>query len=182
MPRVASELSALEVKRLTKPGMHAVGGVSGLLLRISPNGQSRSWIYRITIAGKRRHIGLGPFPTVTLAMARELARDAYMSIRKGVNPLEEKKAARSALIASERRRMTFSEAMEKYLTVKLAEFESEKHRKQWWATLDRYAVPGAVRRMRNSLLKGREAAPYAEHSWRHSERATSRLSLKLARE
>jgi hypothetical protein len=59
MPRVAKELTPIEVKRLTKPGMHAVGGVIGLVLQISPNGQSRHWIYRTTIGGKRRHIGLG---------------------------------------------------------------------------------------------------------------------------
>jgi len=178
MPRVASELSALEVKRLTKPGMHAVGGASGLLLRISPNGQSRSWIYRITIAGKRRHIGLGPFPTVTLAMARELARDAYMSIRKGVNPLEEKKAARSALIAAEKRSMTFAEAMKNYLTVKLAEFDNEKHRKQWRATLDRYAAP-TLGDMLVSDITVQDIRRTLEPIWMNKTETASRLRGRI---
>jgi hypothetical protein len=141
MPRVAKELTPIEVKRLAMPGMHAVGGVIGLVLQISPNGQSRHWIYRTTIGGKRRHIGLGSFPTVTLAMARELAREAYLSIRKGQNPIQERKAATSALVAAERRGLTFANAMDKYLVIKLAEFDSEKHRKQWRATLDNYATP-----------------------------------------
>jgi len=42
-------------------------------------GQSPQFgIYRITIAGKRRHIGPWPFPTVSFEMGPELARDAYM--------------------------------------------------------------------------------------------------------
>ena len=141
MPRVARELTPIEVRRLTKPGMHAVGGVIGLVLQISPNSQSRHWIYRTTIGGKRRHIGLGSFPTVTLAMARELAREDYLNIRNGVDPIEQRKAATSALLAAEKRGLTFANAMEKYLAIKLAEFDNEKHRKQWRATLDKYAIP-----------------------------------------
>ena len=64
MPKIAKELSALEVKRLTVPGWHAVGGVAGLLLQIKPSARerttvSRSWILRIQVAGQRQLIGLG---------------------------------------------------------------------------------------------------------------------------
>jgi integrase len=177
MPRRASELSAIEVKRLTKPGMHAVGGVSGLLLQNSQNG-ARSWIYRVTVAGKRRHIGLGPYPTVTLAMARESARDAYMSIRKGGDPLEERKAARSALIATEKRSMTFSEAMEKYLTIKLAEFDNEKHRKQWSATLHRYAAP-ALGDMLVSDITVQDIRRTLEPIWMDKTETASRLRGRI---
>jgi integrase len=141
MPKIAKELSSVEVKRLTKPGMHAVGGVTGLVLQIQPDGNSRHWIYRTTIGGKRRHLGLGGFPTVTLAMARELAREAYLNIRNGVDPIEERKAAQAALTATQKRGLTFADAMEKFLAIKLQEFDNDKHRKQWRATLDKYAAP-----------------------------------------
>jgi integrase len=141
MPKIAKELSPVEVKRLTKPGMHAVGGVTGLVLQISPSGQSRTWIYRTTIGGKRRHLGLGGFPTVTLAMAREMAREAFMSIRAGNDPIEQRKAAQAALTATQKRGLTFADAMEKFLAIKLQEFDNDKHRKQWRATLDKYAAP-----------------------------------------
>lgn len=142
MPRTAKELTPIEVKRLTKPGMHAVGGVVGLLLQISPNRKSRHWIYRTTINGKRRHTELGSFPTVTLAMARQLARENYLIVRGGQNPIEERTARISARVAAEKRAMTFADAMEKYLEIKLSEFDNEKKPcKQWRATLDKYAIP-----------------------------------------
>ena len=141
MPKIAKELSPVEVKRLGKPGMHAVGGVTGLVLQIQPDGNSRHWIYRSTIGGKRRHLGLGGFPTVTLAMAREMAREAFMSIRAGNDPIEQRKAAQAALTAAQKRGLTFADAMEKFLAIKLQEFDNDKHRKQWRATLDKHAAP-----------------------------------------
>ena len=67
MPKIARELTALEVRRLNRPGWHAVGGVAGLLLQVKPSARdgapvSRSWILRIQIAGQRQPIGLGSFP------------------------------------------------------------------------------------------------------------------------
>ena len=74
MPKVARELSATEVRRLKKPGMHAVGGVNGLYLNVKPSG-ARSWIQRLKVGGKLRELGLGSFPTVTLEQARELVEE-----------------------------------------------------------------------------------------------------------
>jgi integrase len=145
MPRKAKELSPIEVKRLEHPGhtnnaTFAVGGIDGLLMQITPTG-ARSWLLRCNVGDKRRHMGLGGFPDVTLAGARERAREARDMIRQGVDPVEHRKATRAALVAAQKRGLTFAEAMEKYLVGKLAEFENPKHKKQWRATLDAYAVP-----------------------------------------
>jgi hypothetical protein len=70
MPRKATELGPLAVKRLTTPGLHAVGGVAGLLLQVKETG-ARSWILRAVVGADRRHIGLGGYPDVTLAQARK---------------------------------------------------------------------------------------------------------------
>ncbi|WP_109313549.1 integrase arm-type DNA-binding domain-containing protein [Ruegeria sp. AU67] len=145
MPKKARELTALDVKRLKHPGQggnktFAVGGVDGLLLQVTPTG-ARSWLLRCMIAGTRRNLGLGPFPDVTLANARERARAARDMIREGIDPIEHKRASQETLRSSSQRGMTFKESMESYLAVKLAEFDNDKHRKQWRATLDKYAVP-----------------------------------------
>jgi hypothetical protein len=69
----AKELSALEVSRLITPGLHFVGGVTGLALQVtSPT--ARSLILRIPVGGKRTDIGLGRYPSVMLAGAKDAAR------------------------------------------------------------------------------------------------------------
>jgi len=145
VPRVAKELSAIEVKRLLHPGIggnvtFAVGGVSGLLLQMTPTG-GRTWLLRVSIGGKRREIGLGGFPEVSLAQARERARETKDKIWHGIDPLKERKAAQSALVTSAGRGMTFKIATDRYLTAKLDAFRNAKHRQQWNNTLRTYAEP-----------------------------------------
>jgi len=133
----------VEVKRLG-PGVHAVGGVSGLYLRNAPPGAS-SWLLRAMVGSKRREIGLGPYPEIPLARARERARDTKDAIRAGRDPVEERKAAREALVASQQR-MTFADATDAYLALREAEFRNRKHAAQWRTSLETYAYPvlGAV--------------------------------------
>ena len=83
MPRVADELNALAVKRLTEPGSHAAGGVSGLMLQVAGG---RSWIMRTHIGDRRRWIGLGSYPEVGLAEAKAWAVAAKAAILVGVRP------------------------------------------------------------------------------------------------
>ena len=145
MPRSARELSAIEVRNLKHSGaksndMIAVGGVPGLYLAISPTG-GKSWVLRVKVADRRRDIGIGGFPAVTLAQARDKAREAREKIAGGVDPIEERKAARAALAAQQRKGLTFAEAADRYLAVKLVEFRNPKHAAQWRMTLNTYAVP-----------------------------------------
>ena len=140
MPKVAKELSALEVGRLNKPGMHAVGAVPGLHLQVTDTGAS-TWILRVLVGGRRREIGLGGYPAVTLAQAREKARMTREDIVKGIDPVEQRKAARSALFALHGARITFDECAQKFIESKAAEWRNPKHRAQWAATLATYASP-----------------------------------------
>ena len=133
MPRRAKELGPLEVKRLTHPGVHAVGGVAGLALQVSSTG-ARSWVFRYRHNGRRREAGLGPYPDVPLAKVRDYAREARELLRQGLDPIAERQAARRKLV-------TFAEAVEKYADEKAIEFRSLLHRKQWRASLERHAVP-----------------------------------------
>lgn len=145
MPRVAKELGPLDIKRATHAGgkrntMLPVGGVAGLYLQVTPNG-GKTWVLRAALAGKRAEMGLGGFPTVTLAQAREKARDARDKIDHGIDPLAERKAARAALVAAARRGLTFTDAMNRYLDAKMEAFSNAKHKAQWRATLETYAEP-----------------------------------------
>ncbi len=146
MPRIAKELSALEVRRLSKPGWHAVGGVAGLLLQVKPPARegapiSRSWILRIQVAGQRQPVGLGAFPQVSLAEARDQARKLVSEAKGGVNLLARKRAQRSALIAAASKNKTFTECAEAYMEAHASDYTNDKHRKQWASTLEAYAYP-----------------------------------------
>jgi len=120
--------------------MHSVGGVAGLQLQVSDTG-ARSWVLRIVIGGRRRDMGLGGFPTVTLAGARESARTARDKIRTGVDPIEHGKAARSALMASTAAQKTFRQCALAFIEAKAPEFKNAKHLGQWTATLETYVYP-----------------------------------------
>jgi integrase len=140
MAKVTEELSALAVSRLTDRGFYAVGGVTGLYLRISKTG-ARSWILRIVVAGKRTDAGLGAFPSVTLATARDKARAMRESVWAGENPILERRAKHAALIASNARAITFAKCQEKYLAAHSDGWRNLKHKAQWKSTLDTYAGP-----------------------------------------
>ena len=73
MPRKVKELSAIEVQRLNRNGLHFVGMIPGLALQV--RGEARSWILRAKVGNVVRDIGLGGYPGVTLAMARDVARE-----------------------------------------------------------------------------------------------------------
>lgn len=90
---------------------------------------------------KRREIGLGGYPDVTLAQARDNARDVREAIRTGIDPVEQRKAAKATLIAAQRRGLSFKTAVERFLAAKGDGFKNEKHRAQWAATLSTYAAP-----------------------------------------
>lgn len=153
MPRKAPELSALQVSRLKTPGLHAVGGVSGLHLQVTenyrpaargePEAGARTWVLRFVspITGRRRDMGLGGFPDVTLATARDKARAARAKVDDGIDPIEERRETRSALRATAAAAKTFAECVTGYVDAKSAEWRSDKHRQQWTNTLEQYANP-----------------------------------------
>jgi integrase len=158
MPRIAKELTALEVRRLTAPGDHAVGKVSGLLLQVTRFG-SRSWLLRISVAGKRREIGLGAYPAVPLALAQEkaqalrdplaLAQEKAQALRdeiiSGTDPVAQRKVNREALreqhAAEKRLAWTFRRCAEKFVEMKRPGWRNAKHAQQWENTLATYAYP-----------------------------------------
>jgi integrase len=93
------------------------------------------------MAGKRKEMGLGSFPEVSLAQARDRAKEARAKVRDGIDPVAERKETRAVLEASRKRVKTFKEAMDECLPSKLVAFKNPKHRDQWQSTLETYAIP-----------------------------------------
>lgn len=140
MPRKASELTALAVKRLTKPGLFAVGGVTGLALQVKESG-ARSWILRATGSSGRRHeIGLGGYPDISLAAARDIARSHREALTRGEDLIGAKRAAREFKRQVDAR-LTFEQAAKRWHAVRSQEYRNPKHAAQVLTTISTYANP-----------------------------------------
>jgi len=139
MPKIAKELSALDIKRLNKPGRHAVGYISGLLIDVKESG-AKSWMLRTIIGNRRCSIGLGPYPEISLSEARNKARSYKEDVRQGIDPLERKRRIKAGL-ARLNGRMSFIEVARLCHEKKLSEFRNVKHGKDWISSIERYAYP-----------------------------------------
>jgi integrase len=118
----------------SKPGRYGDGG--GLYLVVSPSG-ARKWVFRFSFGGKVTEAGLGSAAVVSLAEARDKARDARKQVQAGANPIEAKR--RAALIAAGT--PTFGAIADALIAAKETEWRNEKHRAQWRMTLEHYAAP-----------------------------------------
>lgn len=127
-------ITVKEVDALAKdPGRHSVG--DGLILNVGQTARGCSWTCRLRVpSGKRRDIGLGPYPEVTLAEARQRAADYRRMVRDNLDPLEERKKAR-------RQSTTFRDAAEACWEERLPKFKNKKHGQQYITTLREYAYP-----------------------------------------
>lgn len=77
-------LSAIRVKAVTDPGGYSDGG--GLHFFVTKMGR-KSWVLRITVDGCRRDMGVGRYPSVSLARAREKTTEHRDATPKGRDPL-----------------------------------------------------------------------------------------------
>jgi integrase len=140
MAKSKDELTSMEVRRFTEQGFYRVGGVRGLYLKVAKGG-SRSWILRATVGVKRKDIGLGGFPDVTLQGARDKARELKELIKQGIDPVQRRKSARIALISDQAKNIAFKEAALRCHATKAPEFRNPKHKKDWISALERHAFP-----------------------------------------
>ena len=138
MARQQQRLSALQVSKLTKPGLYGDGG--GLTLQITATG-AKSWLLRYMIAGKPFGMGLGPTHTVSLAEARQKARDARLLLLEGINPLAAKKQNQIAAALADANMMSFDQCAKLYIQAHKPAWRNAKHCDQWTNTLNTYASP-----------------------------------------
>lgn len=136
--RVIGKLTAIRVQQAKRRGLYGDGG--GLFLQVSPSG-TKSWIFRFKEAGKLRVMGLGPLHTVSLAEAREKARECRRLRLEGKDPIEERKVVRAAAKLDAAKAITFKECAENYITAHKAGWRNAKHAYQWPATLSTYVYP-----------------------------------------
>lgn len=176
MPKLAKELTAIEVRRLLTPGLHAVGTVAGLRLLVKVTG-ARSWVLRTMIGTRRAELGLGGYPTVTLAMAFDRARAALDQIRAGTDPAAERRSKRSTV------EWTFKKTALAYIAAHRAGWKNAKHGDQWENTLATYAFPVFGDKHVRDVTKG-DVLAVIEPIWatknETATRVRNRIELVLA--
>ncbi|MBC6982864.1 site-specific integrase [Caulobacter sp. 17J80-11] len=126
--RAINRLTARTVATITKKGLHADG--LGLYLRVD---SGKRWVFIFQWEGARKEMGLGSAATVSLAEARQLARDAHELRKAGKNPIEERRKEKVAP-------KTFGEVAEALLDDIEGGWRNAKHRQQWRNTLRTYAT------------------------------------------
>ncbi len=117
-------LSARKVES-AGPGKHGDG--RGLFLFVKPTG-ARSWVLRYQLDGRRRDLGLGAYPEVTLAKSRERALGARRLLADGIDPLIER---------NKTKRLTFHVAAAALIESKRNGWKNAKHRRSGGSSLRR---------------------------------------------
>ncbi len=152
MPKKAREMTMKAVAAIREDGRHAVGGVPGLHLKVA--GEARSWILRVVDSGRRRDLGLGAFPEIGLAEAREKALDHRRALRMTSAPRWPFAVAAHSTLAVSRdsppgtesptpriQAQTFQQCARQYIDAQSPGWKSRKHAAQWSSTLEHYAFP-----------------------------------------
>jgi|SRR5579862_3051366 len=136
--REPNRLTALKVNKTSKPGRYCDGG--GLYLQVSRS-HSKAWLFRFTLDGRAREMGLGPINVVSLAEAREKARDCRKLLLDGVDPIEARSEARLRARADKAKSMAFRECAEAYIKAHRAAWKNAKHIWQWETSLSTFVFP-----------------------------------------
>jgi integrase len=113
---------------------------NGLYLEVKESG-TKSWLYRFTLNGKRRTMGLGAYPDTTLDAARTAVVEARKQVKAGVDPIEARKADKEAVVAANAPTKTFKALAADYIAKHRASWKNAKHHDQWVNTLETYAEP-----------------------------------------
>ena len=131
-------LTVSKIQSLDQPGRYGDRPGSTLFLLVSRGG-SRSWVQRLVVRGRRRDIGLGGWPLVSLEEARAMAFENRKRARQGHDPLAERRQRQADAIAAAAV-PTFEEAARQTYEAKRPEWKNGSH-PGWLASLENHAFP-----------------------------------------
>ena len=124
-------LTALKLRNLKEPGRYSDG--DGLILVYNKAGKG-SWIVRVQADGRRRDIGIGSYPDVSLSDARESAASIRRQAKAGIDVIAERRKEADRV-------PTFRQAAGRVHEEHKKAWKNGKHQAQWLNTLESYAYP-----------------------------------------
>lgn len=167
MTRALHKLTDAKAKGKLASGRHSDGG--GLYLNVGPTG-GKSWLFMWVREGKRREMGLGAYPTVSLSKARAAAADCRQAAAEGRDPIAERNREAEP---------TFGEAGEKFILQMESSWRNAKHRAQWRATLQQYCGP--IWGERVSLVGTEQVLSVLTPIWTKKPETASRVRGRIER-
>ena len=143
-------LTADMARRINTPGLYRADPTLYLLVN---KGGSKNWIQRVSINGRRRDMGLGGFPTITLGKAREIALANRVALSQGVDPFAAIREAKAEAIR-EAKTPTFAEAFEAVYKAKLPTWRSPVTARKFRSGMVLYALPRLGERRIDTIGRG----------------------------
>jgi integrase len=134
--REINKLTDAAIKARTQSGNLIDGG--GLLVQVTKTG-GKSFTYRYQLNKVRRDMGLGPYPLVTLAAARQRRDELARLVKQGIDPIEHQRDTRIQAAQAASKRVAFATACEAFMAVRSKTLKTEKQVKSWNRT---FAVAG----------------------------------------
>jgi integrase len=138
MAKTSGRLTVLAVQHVKKPGLLADG--DGLYLQVIGAG-ARSWIFRFSLHGKSREMGLGSLKAVGLAAARAKAAQCRALLADGIDPIAARKGELAQRALADARSITFDQCAEAFIKAHGPTWRNPKHHAQWKTTLGTYVSP-----------------------------------------
>ena len=126
------KLTQGRVNAAKTPGLYSDGG--NLHLRVAAGG-SRQWVFRYTLNHRTRDYGVGPYPTLSLAEARERAHVLRKLVLDKIDPIEHRNEQRATANVAAAKHMTFDAAAEAYIAAHEQSWRSRRHRNEWVSSL-----------------------------------------------
>jgi integrase len=133
------KLTKIEVDNIKAEGRYGDGDNLWLQVQLgAQNTVRKSWLFRYRLPGqKAREMGFGAYPDVTLAEAREKARQGRRLLEQGIDPIAEREAMRIKAAAAAH---TFREAAESFVADNHGKW-SPKYAYVWQCRIKRHAYP-----------------------------------------
>ncbi len=140
--RPMNKLTQAKIKNIRKPTKICDGGGLWIIAEFGKTKLNIKWVLRFQLFNKTRYMGLGTYPSVSLAEVRESASEYRAHIRNNIDPISYRKALKKqAQVRSQIRNATFQMCATEYISAHSTSWKSEKHKNQWRNTLKVHAYP-----------------------------------------
>jgi hypothetical protein len=174
------KLNPKQIENLTKTGTYEDG--DGLRLVVKATGR-KSWVLRFQLNGKRREMGLGSFPEVSLKAARIACAEQRKLLTAGADPMAardaERERQREAQRQQEANRRPFEVLALEYMAAHGASW-TDQWRKGWRSKLERYAFP-VIGKLPASAIETEQVLRVLQPIWSAKTRTADEVRVQIER-